>query len=204
MQYTTILGKLIKLVVLLSVQHLKTCVSPDEFNFKLTDGEILFVSGPSGSGKSMLLRALADLDEHSGSIMLDDKKQSDWLPQQWRKTVAYCPADSAWWGEKVGDHFDQKPGAKLLTQLGLEEDVMNWQAARLSSGEKQRLGLLRVLSLQPQVLLLDEPTANLDDASALAVEAVLDTYRKQTGAILVWVSHSTAQQSRFDASRLVL
>ena len=191
-----------------SVQHLKTRISSDEFNFELSRGEILFISGSSGSGKSLLLRALADLDEHSGTIVLNDKNQSDWLAPQWRKTVAYCPADSVWWGETVaehfGDHFEQKPDAKLLTQLGLEEDVMSWQADRLSSGEKQRLGLLRVLSLQPQVLLLDEPTANLDDESVLAVEAVLDTYRKKTGAILVWVSHSKAQQSRFAASRLEL
>ncbi len=187
---------------MLSVRHLKTRISFAEFNFELAKGEILFIFGPSGSGKSLLLRALADLDEHSGNITLNGKNQADWLAPQWRKAVAYCPADSAWWDETVGEHFEQQPDVKLLAKLGLEENVMNWQADRLSSGEKQRLGLLRVLSLQPQVLLLDEPTANLDNESALAVEGMLDDYRKQTGAILVWVSHSKAQQSRFDAKRL--
>ncbi len=76
------------------------------------------------------------------------------------------PAESYWWFDRVDDHFNIKDEKGLLVQklhmLGFEEDVLGWQIARLSTGEKQRLALIRGLCNRPLVLLLDEPSSSLD------------------------------------------
>ena len=185
-------------------RHLTTRISQHGYDFSLQGGEILFISGESGSGKSLLLRALADLDEHGGDVILNDQNQQDWAADEWRRQVAYCPAESAWWAQRVGDHFVKKPSSEILSRLGFDESVLQWQTDRLSSGEKQRLGLCRVLCMRPAVVLLDEPTANLDEENVHSVEQVLRSYLDDHDAIFVWVSHSRAQQARFDARVLAL
>ncbi|RUA22663.1 ATP-binding cassette domain-containing protein [Billgrantia gudaonensis] len=71
-----------------------------------------------------------------------------------------------------------------------------WSVAHLSSGEKQRLALLRAVSRSPSALLLDEPTANLDDATARRVEAWLRERIRVRGWPAVWVAHDMAQIAR--------
>ncbi|MBN1464243.1 ATP-binding cassette domain-containing protein, partial [candidate division KSB1 bacterium] len=71
-----------------------------------------------------------------------------------------------------------------------------WQVSRLSSGERQRLGLVRLLANRPAVLLLDEPTANLDPRFVGEVEAMLNRYKEQRPASLIWVSHDRGQLER--------
>ena len=83
-------------------------------------------------------------------------------------------------------------------------ECMEWQVSRLSSGERQRLGLARLLALQPRVLLLDEPTANLDAANTRRVEACLDDYRRGHQAAVLWVSHDPDQRGRVASRELLL
>ncbi|MCB1876146.1 MAG: ATP-binding cassette domain-containing protein [Chromatiales bacterium] len=161
---------------------------------KLESGERISLHGPSGSGKSRFLRCLADLEPHSGRILLDGIEQNSLPPTEWRKAVGYLPADNPWWRPKVGDHFAAPPQAP--TRLGLAENVMDWPVERLSSGERQRLGLLRLLVNKPRLLLLDEPTANLDPVNTERVEALVLEYCEQQGAGLIWVSHDSAQRKR--------
>lgn len=158
-------------------------------------GECLCLSGPSGAGKTRLLRAIADLDPHAGVVALDSLSASQWSPPVWRRQVALLPADSRWWADTVGEHFarDARP---VLAQVGLPEAALTWQVERLSSGERQRLALLRVLANQPKVLLLDEPTANLDTANTERIEALIDSYRRTQGAAVIWVSHDALQIAR--------
>jgi ABC-type iron transport system FetAB ATPase subunit len=73
---------------------------------------------------------------------------------------------------------------------------MDQAVIRLSSGEKQRLALLRLLANQPRVLLLDEPTANLDPENTRRVEAVIREYCRERAAAVVWVSHDREQAAR--------
>ncbi len=167
----------------------------DPFDLSLTPGECVTLSGPSGSGKSRLLRAIADLDPHQGEAWCDGTRQQALSAPVWRRRVALLPAESAWWGERVGDHFAQLD-ADTLDLLKLPADAADWQVTRLSSGERQRLALLRVLSIAPEVLLLDEPTANLDQTNIERVEALIARWRREQGTAVFWVSHDPAQRRR--------
>jgi len=175
------------------------------YSLHIAAGECVSLSGPSGSGKSLLLRAIADLDPHDGHVSLDDT-QSEIIPApQWRQKVCLLPADSQWWHDDVGSHFtvnstntvtSTNESCPYLKPLGFEETVYSWQVSRLSSGEKQRLALARALMNQPEVLLLDEPTASLDPQSTRAVEELVASYQQQTGASVLWISHDADQRTR--------
>jgi ABC-type iron transport system FetAB ATPase subunit len=169
-------------------------------------GQCLALSGPSGSGKTLLLRALADLDPHEGSVELDGAAQADCSGPEWRRRVGFLPAESHWWAPRVGDHF-RSPAGDLrdgLEGFGLDPGCLEWQVERLSSGERQRLALLRLLDIGPSALLLDEPTANLDSDSARAVEERIGEYRRENGAAVVWVSHDAGQRQRVADDEMVL
>jgi ABC-type iron transport system FetAB ATPase subunit len=164
-------------------------------SLELHAGECIGLSGPSGMGKSLFLRIIADLDPHQGQIWLDGHEQQTIPATEWRSKVALLASESGWWAETVGEHFADMD-ASTLQQLGFSNDCLDWEVERLSSGEKQRLALLRLLAMQPEVLLLDEPTANLDPESVRKVEALIANYRKQNGAAVIWVSHDREQVKR--------
>ncbi|MHC4409801.1 MAG: ABC transporter ATP-binding protein [Planctomycetota bacterium] len=167
-------------------------------SFGIDAGECVSLQGPSGSGKSLLLRALADLDPHEGEIRLDGATQSEMAGPEWRRRVGYLPAESGWWARTVGEHFvgDADFGALNFGALGFNREVCDWDVSRLSTGERQRLALLRLLANGPDALLLDEPTANLDAGATEAVEAMVQQYRTQRGAPVLWVAHDEAQRRR--------
>lgn len=164
-------------------------------NVTIKPGEIVCLSGASGSGKSLLLRAIADIIPHTGLALLDTVTAESIPAPQWRKQVALLPAENAWWYDQIGEHFPRQDNA-LLAALGFAEATWRWEVARCSTGEKQRLGLLRMLSNQPACLLLDEPTASLDPETSELVEAVLREYIQAHQAPALWVSHSREQIKR--------
>lgn len=175
-------------------------------NLALDAGELLLVWGPSGSGKSMLLRAIADLDPHEGEVWLDDAARSDMPAPVWRQRVGLLPAESFWWSETVGGHFpdDWSGDGGLLAALGFEPDVLGWSVERLSTGERQRLALARLLARGPQALLLDEATANLDPGNRDRVEALIDDYRNGANAAVLWVSHDPEQRARLGGRQYLI
>lgn len=165
-------------------------------SFTLADGECISLMGPSGAGKTLLLRTLADLDPNEGEVFLDERSWMHFSGPAWRRRVMYLPAESGWWSERVSDHFpDWNEAAHLVETLGLPAKSRDWPVQRLSTGERQRLALVRTLVHRPRVLLLDEPTSGLDQATALAVERLLGECLK-TGASALWVTHDTAQAHR--------
>ena len=164
-------------------------------SLELAAGECLALHGPSGAGKSLLMRAIADLDVCEGEVWLNQQARSSMNASSWRRKVAYLPAESYWWEESVAAHADNWD-TEVLQRLGFEETVLDWQIQRLSSGEKQRLALARALTNQPDALLLDEPTANLDIQNTAIVEAVVQRYRKARQVPVIWVSHDPEQRHR--------
>lgn len=168
------------------------------FSLRIEAGECISLRGASGSGKSLLLRAIADLDVHTGKVQLDDIACDTIPAPQWRQQVALIPAESQWWFDEVGAHFTGQCASRndCLEALGFSAETLSWQVSRLSSGEKQRLALARVLENKPRVLLLDEPTASLDATNTSIVEGLVAEYRQQTQAAVLWVSHDPAQAAR--------
>lgn len=165
------------------------------YSFTVDAGRCLTLAGPSGAGKTLLLRAIADLDPHEGSVLLDGRECRRLPAPRWRRLVAMLPAESQWWHNTVGEHFPA-PAADRLAALGFEPDVMDWSVARLSTGEKQRLALLRLLANEPEVLLLDEPTANLDQHKSRLVEEMIHRYQVEKPAAVVWVTHDPELPAR--------
>ena len=167
------------------------------------DGECLAVTGPSGAGKSLLLRAIADLDPNDGAVFANVGERARTPAPAWRRAVAYVPAEPGWWGDLARDHFDPPLPAALVQAMGLGREVFDAPVARLSTGERQRLALARCLAREPEVLLLDEPTAALDERNKLEVEAVLKV-RLDAGASLVLVTHDPAQAARLATRSVTL
>jgi ABC-type iron transport system FetAB ATPase subunit len=168
------------------------------FDFDVEAGACIVIQGPSGAGKSVLLRMLADLDPHTGQILLDGQAAHAMAAPAWRARVVYQAAEPAWWEATPGDHFDTAQLAWATTQLdtlGLRADILDAEIAYLSTGERQRLALLRSLARKPQVLLLDEPTAALDPDGVARVEALLQACRRD-GLTILMVSHSPEQARR--------
>jgi phosphate-transporting ATPase len=173
-------------------------------SFDLQDGECVALQGPSGVGKTLLLRSIADLDPNEGTVKLDGTLREAMPAPHWRKRVTYLAAEPGWWSDIVQEHFsDWDDALPLVVRLGLPPTCGAWPVQRLSTGERQRMGLVRALMLQPRVLLLDEPTSALDSASAAAVEALI-AERISNGASVLWSTHDNAQASRVGSRVFVM
>jgi ABC-type iron transport system FetAB ATPase subunit len=178
----------------LQVRHLQSPLA-GPYSFTLAAGECIAIAGPSGSGKSLLLRMLCDLDPNTGEVLLDGAPRAGMSAPTWRARVIYQPAEPAWWLPTAGEHFQpgQMPRVhELLPQLHLSPTLLEQDISRLSTGERQRMALIRSLACHPKVLLLDEPTAALDPESVTATETLL---RQETGKglSLILVTHSATQ-----------
>ena len=170
----------------------------------LEPGACVSISGKSGSGKSVLLRMLADLDLHDGDVFLDGEACSGIPAPIWRRKVTYVAAESGWWDERVAAHFSVDTDfATLLPSLGIPVEASSWPVSRLSTGERQRLALLRALRPENRVLLLDEPTSGLDAGSVGLVEALLKE-RLARGIAILLVTHDLEQAARMASRHLEL
>jgi ABC-type iron transport system FetAB ATPase subunit len=187
----------------LKIVDLKSALA-GPFSLEVPAGTALAISGASGAGKSLFLRMIADLDPTTGEVFLDGAARSSLSAHAWRRKVPYVAAESGWWARDVKDHFaaDQLECARALAErLGVGAAPFDGPADRLSTGERQRVALVRALILDAPALLLDEPTGPLDPDSTARVEAMLNE-RLAAGAAIILVTHDPKQGTRLNARRL--
>jgi ABC-type iron transport system FetAB ATPase subunit len=187
------------------VRHLQSALA-GPFDFTVPAGGCAVISGPSGSGKSLFLRMIADLDPNEGEVRLNGTGRQSMGGPAWRQMVPYVPAEAGWWLDDVAGHFapDKRDEARTLAaDFGLVEGQFDAPVARLSTGERQRLAVIRALVLGAPALLLDEPTSALDEEAARLVEAALKA-RLQNGCVIVMVSHDAGQAARLQAEHYLM
>jgi len=176
-------------------------------------GETLGIIGPSGAGKSTLLRLLQGLERPAeGTINVDGSPMPHPIPLPLARritTVFQRPLmldrtvrDNLLFGLRVRGRKDSAPAGPLLERLGLGH-LANAKARCLSGGEIQRVALARAVAIEPDVLLLDEPAANLDPANVARVEAFIRDAQAR-GTTIVLVTHNTHEARRLAHRTLLL
>jgi putative ABC transport system ATP-binding protein len=190
-------------------------------DFALRAGERAVLTGPSGSGKSVFLRSLALLDPlEGGTVRWHGELVTRAHVVHYRRHIAYLRQRPALLDGSVEDNlrypytlavyrdvqFDAQRARTLFAAAGRSGDFLARPASELSGGEAQIAALVRVLQLDPQALLLDEPTASLDPESAHAVEALVTGWFEQasTARATVWVSHDPGQAERVGKRHLIM
>jgi putative ABC transport system ATP-binding protein len=181
-----------------------------EIDLEVSGSGLTVVLGPSGSGKSTLTRLCNRLlDPSSGVVKLRgvDARHLDVL--QLRTAVGMVFQRPTVFDGSVRDNLavtgvvDPDAHREILTDVDLDQAHLDRPASTLSGGESQRLCLARTLLMQPQVLVADEPTASLDEASARTLESLAQGLTDR-GVPVLWVTHDLAQFDRIADHGIVL
>ncbi len=182
-------------------------------DFDLKAGESVALTGESGSGKSTLLHLAAGLDHaDSGAIVssgqaladLDDKGRADYrrrsvglVFQQFNLIPSLDVGANISFHAKLAGRHDPRWEQELVTLLGIET-LLSRYPEQLSGGQQQRVAIGRTLAARPPLVLADEPTGNLDEATGDAVLAVMLSLTRSAGAALLLVTHSQRLAAALD------
>jgi putative ABC transport system ATP-binding protein len=182
-------------------------------NLDVAAGERVALSGESGSGKSTLLHLIAGLDSaDSGEIRLADvsisglgdaeraalrRDQLGLVFQQFNLIPSLNVRDNLVFQSRIAGRHDAVWHDELVERLGLG-DLLNRYPEQLSGGQQQRVAIGRALAIKPQLLLADEPTGNLDEATADEVLALTRDLVARTGCGFLMVTHSARLAATLD------
>ncbi len=183
-------------------------------DLQIDQGDFLAIMGPSGAGKTTLLRILNLLEApHQGALFLsgDHLDRGPSLRQRRRVTTVFqkpkllsrSVEKNVSLGLEMRGISDPGRVAGLLERVGLK-DFAQAPALQLSGGEQQRVALARALAIQPEILLLDEATANLDPLNTAIIERLLLEEHETQGTTVVFVTHNQFQAHRIAGNCLLL
>ncbi|NLX96998.1 MAG: ATP-binding cassette domain-containing protein [Rhodopirellula sp.] len=192
----------------------------DDVSLEIRESERVAIAGPSGAGKTVLLRSMVFLDPiDRGEIRWRGFRLQHSQVPGFRREAMYLHQRPSLGEETVeatmrqpfsfevhrDRRFDRGRILAWLGQLGRDETFMEKELRDLSGGEIQIAALVRALQLAPTLLLLDEPTASLDGATAAAVENLLNGWVSESpGRAMVWVGHDATQARRMTDRSIVL
>ena len=191
----------------------------DDLDVAVADSEVLSLVGPNGSGKTTLIKCIDRILKPKGSILLDGKEIESMSRQDIAKLIGYVPQSSStplattvfdtvlmgrrphisW---RVSDS-DLDKVADVLERLHLEDLAMR-DFAQLSGGQKQKVLIARALAQEPAVLLLDEPTSNLDMKHQLEVMETISSLVKEKRISAVMAIHDLNLAARFSDKLVML
>ncbi|MEK7849098.1 MAG: phosphate ABC transporter ATP-binding protein [Chloroflexota bacterium] len=180
-------------------------------------GEILGIMGPSGAGKSTLLRLLNFLEpatsgairfggamaEGNGSLSLEVRRKVTMVFQEPLLLSTSVRGNVAYGLWLRGQRGVERRLEEALERVGLAH-LARAPAHTLSAGEKQRVALARALAVTPEVLLLDEPTANLDPYNVSLIEELVSTVNREQGTTIVLVTHNVFQARRLSHRAMLM
>ncbi len=182
-------------------------------DLSLGAGESLALTGESGSGKSTLLHLVAGLDHPDGGRItvdgqaiggLDDKGRAalrrstvGLVFQQFNLIPSLTVAANLAFHARLADRFDAGWQQQLTARLGLDALLARYPE-QLSGGQQQRVAIGRTLAARPKLVLADEPTGNLDEATGDAVMALMLSLVAETGSSLLMVTHSQRLAGQLD------
>lgn len=191
----------------------------DQISMQISKGEVVSIVGPNGSGKSTLLRCICRvLQPKGGVVYLNNQDVAHLKPRELARLLGYVPQSGAEvfpltvyeavllgrkpylsWG--VGPK-DREIVDRILRFMKIDEFALKY-INEMSGGEKQRVLIARALAQEPEVLLLDEPTSNLDIKHQLEVLGLLQKFAREGGMTVIMVLHDLNLASRF-SQKLVL
>ncbi|MGO9568791.1 MAG: ATP-binding cassette domain-containing protein [Desulfomonilaceae bacterium] len=190
-----------------------------QFSFVLETGVFVWITGPSGHGKTTLLRTIARLNAPlQGEMLLEAKSWRTIPPADWRSRILYAHQKAVLFRGSVLANlkkaFDLRARTALaldiqgaerdLERLLLPRDILNRDALTLSVGEASRVALVRSMLVKPQILLLDELTAALDEKSRDATIELLEEWVSKGRRAIVGVSHDTVVRGALGGEEISL
>jgi energy-coupling factor transport system ATP-binding protein len=194
----------------------------EEVSFAVERGEFIGIIGHTGSGKSTLMQHLNGLlKPHSGEVLLDGKDiwSDKKLTRQARfrvglvfqypeyqlfeetvyKDIAFCPKNMGLSAEEVDRRVREAAGF-----VGITDEQLNVSPFDLSGGQKRRVAIAGVIAMEPEVLILDEPTAGLDPSGREEILQNIESYRRAKNATIMMVSHSMNDVARLTDRLIVM
>lgn len=187
-----------------------------EVSFSVQESDVICIMGPSGAGKSSLFRMLNLLRTPDvGEIYYRQKNILEYTPSSLRREVGYVMQKPYLFGKTAEEDLlypywlqRQPPNYReikaLLAKVNLTEAVLAKEPGELSGGEQQRIALIRSLLIKPQILLLDEVTAALDEANTAVIEDLILSEQAEQKCTILFITHHMEQARRISQKVLYL